>query len=131
MKYLLDTNICIAHLNRRDPEVRDRLIKLNAHDVFLCSVVKAELIFGARKSAHVQKNLTLLGHFFAGVRSLPFDDHAAELYGNHAAHLAQAGRSIGSNDLMIASIAQAHNLIVATRNDGEFMRIPGLRVSVW
>lgn len=131
MKYLLDTNICIAHLNRKEPGIRKRLGALTAQEVFLCSVVKAELLFGARKSENVQKNLALLELFFKGVQSLPFEDKAAEFYGSIYALLSKAGSSIGSNDLMIASIAQANDLIVVTRNADEFRRIPGLRVEVW
>jgi hypothetical protein len=38
---------------------------------------------------------------------------------------------IGANDLLIASIALAHGLIVATGNVREFQRIPGLAVEDW
>ena len=45
MKYLLDTNACIDHLNNRKSSVATRLSKVMAEDVVLCSVVKAELYF--------------------------------------------------------------------------------------
>lgn len=131
MRYLLDTNVCIAHLNKKEPGIRKRLGALNAQDVFLCSVVKAELLFGARKSVSVQKNLALLELFFRGIPSLPFDDDAAEFYGGNCALLAKTGASIGSNDLMIAAISQANDLVIVTRNADEFRHIPGLRVEVW
>ena len=56
---------------------------------------------------------------------------AAEVYGVIRAQLRRSGTPIGGNDMMIASIALASNLPVATRNQGEFRRIPGLRVEDW
>ncbi|MEW6431913.1 MAG: type II toxin-antitoxin system VapC family toxin [Myxococcota bacterium] len=38
---------------------------------------------------------------------------------------------IGPNDLMIASSALAHDLVLVTRNDREFSRVPGLRLERW
>jgi len=44
---------------------------------------------------------------------------------------ALVGRLIGANDLMIASTALAHGLIVVTHNTEEFRRIDGLAVEDW
>ncbi len=131
MTHLLDTNICIAYLNGTDDSVRERLLDLSPRDVAICSVVKAELIFGARKSERVQSNLARLETFFAPLRSLPFDDAAAQWYGSIRNQLENAGSPIGANDLLIASIGRAHDAIVVTRNEGEFRRVPGLRVETW
>lgn len=100
-------------------------------DFALCSVVKAELLYGARKSQRVEKNLSLLGKLFAQFSSLPFDDQAAEFYGTNRTTLERAGTPIGDADLLISSIALAHNLVVLTRNYGEFVRVPGLKVETW
>ena len=51
MTYLLDTNTCIRHLNRRSESITSRLGAVSEHDIVLCSVVKAELFTGAMKSA--------------------------------------------------------------------------------
>jgi tRNA(fMet)-specific endonuclease VapC len=128
---LLDTNICIAFLNGRDAQVRTQLLAQVPADVALCSVVKAELLYGARNSEHVDANLRRLGEFFAPFASLHFDDAAASWYGSIRAQLKKEGRMIGSNDLMIAAIALAADVTLVTRNDGEFQRVPGLRVDVW
>ncbi len=47
MKYLLDTNTCIRYINGRSPAIQKRLSSLEKTDVAVCSVVKAELFFGA------------------------------------------------------------------------------------
>lgn len=128
---LLDTNICIAYLNGSDDEVRRRLTELAPHHVALCSVVKAELLFGARRSQQVDRNLGRLAAFFAAFQSLPFDDRAAGQYGILRAQVEAMGTPIGANDLLIASIALAADATLATRNAGEFRRVAGLRLDVW
>ncbi len=131
MNVLLDTNICVAFLNGEDKKVRDRLLALNHDEVFLCSVVKAELLYGARNSQKVDANLRKLDEFFRPFTSLPFDDLAAAWYGTLRAQLKRAGTMIGANDLLIASIALSTDTTLATRNGAEFHRVPGLRVESW
>ncbi len=131
MRRLLDTSICVAFLNRADSAVVSRLHATGPEQVRLCSVVKAELLYGAHKSSRVAENLARLADFFASLESLPFDDHAAEHYGLARAVLAARGTPIGGNDLMIASIALATGAVVVTRNAAEFRRVPALPVEVW
>jgi tRNA(fMet)-specific endonuclease VapC len=45
--------------------------------------------------------------------------------------LANRGTPIGPHDLMIAAIAQVHNLTLVTHNLSEFSRVPGLQVEDW
>lgn len=129
--YLLDTNACIGFLRGRAPELTERLRSHDPADVSLCSVVKAELLFGARHSARVDDNLQLLAAFFAPYRSLGFDDRCAEHYGMIRAELASQGTLIGANDLLIAATARAHDATLVTHNTGEFSRVSGLRLDDW
>lgn len=131
MRYLLDTNICIALVHRPELLLKQRIAQKQPEDIVLCSIVKAELLYGARKSQRVAENLKELEAFFAPFDSIAFDDKAAEFYGANRALLVKSGTPIGINDLLIASIALAYDLTVVTRNTGEFMRIPGLRLESW
>jgi tRNA(fMet)-specific endonuclease VapC len=129
--YLLDTNFCIDVINGRSLVGATRLQSHNAGEIKLCSVVKAELLYGARLSARVADNLRLLERFFAPYASFSFDDGCTEYYGQIRADLRRAGMMIGPNDLMIASIAKTHDLTLVTRNTGEFSRVVGLRIEDW
>lgn len=131
MTHLLDTNACVSHLRSSHSRVSARLAASSAGDVVICSVVKAELIFGALRSVRPQENLSALNAFFSLLPSLPFDDAAAVIYGNIRATLTGTGTPIGPNDLLIASIAVTHRLILVTRNTREFSRISGLRIEDW
>lgn len=131
MTYLLDTDICIDYLRGSNVVIRDRLLACSPNDVCLCSVVKAELLFGAHNSQKVAANLRRLSDFFEPFQSVPFDDGAAEVYGSLRSHLRREGTEIGSNDLMIAAIAVGLGLTLVTHNRGEFERVPGLRMVEW
>ena len=52
MKHLVDTNICIGWL-KGDQRVRKAWLALDEDDVLLSSVVRAELLYGARHSQQV------------------------------------------------------------------------------
>ena len=74
MRYLLDTNTCIAYLNGRAVGVRRRLQGLPPSEVTLCSVVKAELLYGGRKSTNPPTVLSKLQSFFAPFTSGVVDE---------------------------------------------------------
>ena len=53
MRYLLDTNVCVMYLNGQSELVRDRILSTPTQDMAVCSVVKAELFYGAMKNWEV------------------------------------------------------------------------------
>jgi len=128
---LLDTNTCIHFLNGSSKAVADQMRSRPPSEIVLCSIVKAELLYGARHSRRIEDNLRLLDHFFTPLASLPFDDRCAEEYGLIRAQLAAQGSLIGPNDLMIAAIARAHDTTLVTHNIREFSRVAGLRLTDW
>jgi tRNA(fMet)-specific endonuclease VapC len=127
---LLDTNIWIA-LTRSEPGPLARLRSLDPAQVATCSIVRAELMFGVRKSRRVAENIEGFRRLLEPFISLPFDDLAAGHYGLIRATLERAGTPVGANDLLIASIALAHDCLLVTRNSREFERVVGLRVETW
>jgi len=129
--YLLDSNVCIRILNGASPPLQRRLRSCSPTEVSLCSVVKAELYFGARKSERQAENLRLVGRFFSVFPSFDFDDRCAEVYGTIRGELERGGIPIGPNDLLIAATAIANELVLVTHNTREFERVVGLRLEDW
>ena len=129
--YLLDTNPCIEILRNQQTPERARLAQHNPGEIYLCAVVKAELFYGARKSAQVAKNLALVRAFCAPFVSVAFDDRCAEHYGMIRADLERIGMRIGANDLFIAAIAKSYDFILVTHNTEEFARVSGLQLEDW
>ena len=60
MNYLLDTNACICYLNARSERVRQRLDETPSELITVCSIVEAELFFGAANSRSPEDPLPAL-----------------------------------------------------------------------
>lgn len=131
MRYLADSNVWIHYLKQKNSGIETRLHATPASDILVCSVVWAELLHGARKYGNAARRLALIEDTLGPFQSLPFDDLAARHYAEIRDSLERSGTVIGANDLLIASIARAHGLVVATGNVGEFSRVPGLLVENW
>ena len=131
MKYLLDSNACIVFLNKRSDKLKQRLELCQAEQIVLCSVVKAELLYGAMKSQNLTGSLSKVENFYAPFQSLLFDDKAAEVYGKIRSELSAIGKPIGANDFMIAAIALANNVTLVTHNTREFSRVKDLLWEDW
>jgi tRNA(fMet)-specific endonuclease VapC len=131
--YLLDTNAWIVYLRQSNARLVQRFLQVVPAEIALNSVVLAELFYGAHHGAANKQaaNLALIGRLQQRFVSLPFDDRAAAEYGEIRAHLAAQGTPIGSNDLLIASIALANGLTLVTNNTNEFSRVPGLNLEDW
>jgi tRNA(fMet)-specific endonuclease VapC len=130
MRFLLDTNSCIMYLRGQNLALKQKL-EAESQEIAVCSVIKAELFYGAMKSAKPEQNLRLQEAFLGQFISLPFDDVAATLFGRIRSQLESKGTPIGSYDLQIAAIALAHNLILVTHNTREFSRVEGLQWEDW
>lgn len=132
MTHLLDTDSCVHYLRfGAGSKLAVQLDRMPLGDIALCSIVVAELFYGAWRTVNVARTVVQVRDFCQRFPSLPFDDAAAEEYGKLRAHLASTGQMIGPNDLMIASIAPARGLILVTHNVREFHRVPGLVVEDW
>ena len=131
MRYLLDTNACIGFLTGRAPGILKQLQNLSPSDIAVCSVVKAELFYGAERTVDPAKTLASQRAFLDRFASLAFDDRAASAAGTIRAKLAAQGTPIGPYDQQIAAIALVNGLTLVTRNVREFERVEGLSIVNW
>ncbi|MCC8991778.1 MAG: type II toxin-antitoxin system VapC family toxin [Streptococcus sp.] len=129
--WLLDTNVWIGYLNPAPSQVKRHIGAHRIEDLILCDVVKAELYYGAFKSARRDANLVLVDRLCSAFSSLPFDGRAARRFGEIRAELTRQGQPIGPYDMLIAAIALANGCILVTHNTAEFSRIPGLHLEDW
>ena len=133
MSYLLDSNTWISLLRWQNAGVLAHLQQHPADEIQLCSVVLAELWFGAERSDPSRRadNFELVDELAAKYQSLPFDNSAARDYAAIRAHLFSTGQPIGPNDMMIAAIARSRGATLVTHNTAEFSRVPGLSNNDW
>ena len=129
MNYLLDTDACIALINRSSVAVRTRFQKaLSARaQIYVSSVVTFELWYGVAKSERHDLNTQRLQAFLAGpMILLPLEEQDARVAGSIRAALQASGTPIGAYDTLIAGQAIARQLTLVTANVSEFSRVKGL-----
>jgi tRNA(fMet)-specific endonuclease VapC len=134
LKFLLDTNACIALINARPVSVREHLEKEleGGSTVHVSSIVVFELWYGIAKSTLREKNAQNLAKFLSGrVSLLEFDEEDARFAGELRAGMESVGRPIGDYDLLIAGQALRHEMTVVTANAKEFSRIKRLSWEDW
>jgi tRNA(fMet)-specific endonuclease VapC len=130
MSYLLDTNVCSAHL-RRPAGLQHRFIQHSGR-LFTSSVVVAELYVWAYLRDDPTRLLSAIKQLLRDeVSLLPFDDPCAEELGKLHRHLRDKGHSVSPFDLTIAATALVHDLTLVTHNTADFQHIPGLRLENW
>ncbi len=131
MTYLLDTNICIYLIKRKQESVVKRLFTEEIEQVGISTITVAELEFGVTKSQFPERNSVALIAFLTPFRILEFDQAAAHEYGRIRVFLEEKGQVIGPMDLLIAAHATSRNLVLVTNNEREFQRVPKLTIENW
>jgi tRNA(fMet)-specific endonuclease VapC len=130
----LDTNVAIALLNNRQPQIRVRFDSARATTALGMSViVYHELMYGAANSARKQENQEKVSVFVAagGFILLDLAEQDAREAADIRAHLKRQGQPIGPYDVLIAAQARRTGSTLVTANTTEFLRVPGLIVADW
>jgi tRNA(fMet)-specific endonuclease VapC len=130
VKVLLDTDITSYIFAHRVDAVRHRFLALRVGDVGVSAITAAELTFGAAQSGS-ERNRRVVQRALDAVVVAPFDQAAAQAYGQIRMTLQRQGTPIGALDMLIAAHAIALGVPLATNNHREFRRVPGLRVENW
>lgn len=131
MPWLLDTNTCIYIVKQKPISVFEKFNTIAPGQIALFVITLAELEYGARKSAAVEKNLSALHQFSIPFDILPFDYNATVEYGIIRADLEAKGMPIGPLDTLIAAHTKSLNYTLVTNNEKEFSRVNGLQVENW
>lgn len=132
---MLDTNTCIFAIRgaRKNGKayryIYDKL--KNQKNLVISSLVFAKLMHGVELSESRNENTRELADFLCGIDILPFDEEAAEEYGEIRANLQKKGLLIGTMDILIGAHAKAIGAVLVTNNKKDFERINGLRIDDW
>lgn len=129
MSFLLDTNICSAHM-RRPAGLAHRFIQHSGR-ISIPTIVLAELYAGAFMVDDPTKLIAGINDLLQDLTLLPFGEACARQFGELRGEMKRAGAAVGPIDLQIASVALVHNLTLVTNNTADFHRIPGLRLDDW
>ena len=129
MSFLLDTDICSAHL-RRPAGLTHRFIQHSGR-LFTSTLVWGELHAGAYHAPNPHALLPGIISLLADVHLLSFDQACAEEFGKLRGALLTRGLSVPTVDLMIAATALVNNLTLVTHNTNDYRNVPGLRLDDW
>jgi len=128
--YLLDTDTTIFAL-KGDTAVQKNLRNHARDPIKMSTVTLMELYYGAHKSRKVASNLAKVRALEAALEIIPVGQEMAELFGVLKAGLEKGGAPVDDFDLIIASCALSHNLILVTNNVRHFEKIEGLKLTNW
>jgi tRNA(fMet)-specific endonuclease VapC len=131
IRYMLDTNTCIAIIKRQPDNIQAKLTTLSVEEVGISGIVAAELWYGVAFSQKKKQNEVALRDFLDYVTELDWPFKAGEIYGRIRADLKEKGTPIGAMDLLIASHALFLGAVLVTDNQREFLRVPDLRIESW
>src|ERR1700686_2949199 len=132
MKWMLDTDTCIAIIKGKPPSVLKKLRGKLVGQVGISSITLGELAFGAAKRGRRDEEAhAALAEFLLALELASFDSDAAASYGQLRASLEKRGTPIGSLDTLIGAHAAALDVILVTHNTREFSRIDALRLEDW
>ncbi len=131
MKYMLDTDTCIALIRQQSPRLLKKVISFEPGEIGLSSITVAELQYGVERSQHREQNETALTQFLLPFDIADFDGSAAATYGRIRAGLEVQGMPIGALDTLIAAHASSLKVTLVTNNLREFRRVKGLDVESW
>jgi predicted nucleic acid-binding protein len=127
---ILDTSVLIEAERgrvdlRRFPEEHETAA------IVVAAITIAELLSGVARSPEGfqrQRRLAFAEEIIDAIPAIPFDVREARLHAELGVELSRRGTPIGLHDQLIAATALAHGHAVATRNQAEFSRVPGLQV---
>ncbi len=131
MRYFLDTDICIYALKNQFPSIKKWLLDLSPDQIKVPSIVQAELLLGALKSAHSKQFMHIIEKFLAPYEIIPFGGQEAIAYAGIRQDLEKKGVVIGPNDLIIAATVLSNQGTLVTHNTKEFTRVQGLLIQDW
>lgn len=129
MTFLLDTNICSAHM-RRPAGLAHRFFQFQGR-LATTTIVLGELYAGAYMLGGSVRLLASIADLVQDLQVLPFDAGCAKEFGKLRGHLHNHGIAVSPLDLQIAAVAIANDLILVTNNTKDFRHIPDLRLDDW
>ena len=129
MSYLVDTDICSAHLKGVD-SVSNRFLQY-AGELYVSTVTLGELYTWASRGKSPLGHLQGLIILLSDMTILDVDHDVAQKFGEIRAQLLDQGRPVPGMDLLIAATALVHGLTLVTHNVRHFVNMPELTVVDW
>jgi len=130
MAYLIDTDIIIYSL-KNDEHVKQEFRENQNIPKSISVITHGELVYGAKKSKHIEKNLAVTYRIAELFPVIDIDRSIMDVFGEIKSNLERKGNIIEDMDILIAATALSHNFILVTNNVKHFEKIKDLRIENW
>ena len=128
--YLIDTNIIVYRLKNLG-NVNANFLKNKDKHMSLSVISYGELVFGAKKSKAVEKNMETVNAIKSIFPLLEITSEIMNIFGEIKVYTQKIGKTIDDMDLLIAATAITNNFTLVTHNTKHFENIPNLKVEDW
>ncbi len=129
MSFLLDTDICSAHV-KGNASVVNRFIQHGGR-LNMSTVTQGEVFAWALRARASPGRLQDVLDLLKNVPALPVDEAVAGKFGEVRAWQMDRGLATPDLDLLNASVALAHGLTLVTHNTRDYANVPGLSLVDW
>ena len=129
MSFLIDTDICSAHL-KGNREVSARFLQYSGR-LRLSTITVGELYTWAKRGSAPPARLVAVREMLMAARLIDVNHDVAQRAGELRAALLDMGKPMPSMDLFIAATALVHELTLVTHNLRHFQNVPDLAVADW
>ena len=130
MAYLIDSDIIIYSL-KKDKKIQANFLKNEKIPKFISIITYGELLYGAKRSESVEKNLAEVYRIKSLFPIIEIDLPVIEVFSDLKAKYGKTGIVIADFDLLIASTALTYNQILVTNNTNHFAKIKELKLENW
>lgn len=130
MGYLIDTNIIIYRLKNQG-RVNENFIKNSKERMAISVISYGELVYGAKKSKSVEKNLETVRAVKNIFPIIDITTDVMDIFGRIKADAQKIGRLTDDMDLLIAATALAGGMTLVTHNTKHFEHISNLKTEDW
>jgi tRNA(fMet)-specific endonuclease VapC len=129
VSFLLDTDICSAHL-KGNASISARLLQYTGR-LHVSVLTVSELYTWAKRAAAPPKRIEAILDLLMAVQPLDVDRDVARTAGELRATLLDRGQPMASMDLHIAATAIVHGLTLVTHNVRHFASVPNMPLEDW
>jgi len=128
---MLDTSVIVGAERRRFNFVEFLKAEASSTPLFVSAMTVSELLHGVYRSddARRTKRQAFVNDVLSGIPVLSFDSECANRHAMIRADLEKEGNMICPYDLIIAATALTFGHNLATLNEKEFERVPGLSLA--
>jgi len=118
-------------MNKRPIEIIHKFKQFDVGEIGVSTITVSELQYGVVKSKNRKLNKQRVEEFLTPLEIIPYDEIAANIYGDIRYNLDKRGEPIGPLDLLIAAHALSRNFVLITKNEKEFKRVKNLKIENW